>query len=251
MAALVLIFVAGVVPHARALRKRGVTEQRRKQLERIVSDFRTAIYTWRGKHDIKAARSVLERLVHKHEMDAAVFDLAVLYTEQRNYKQALECYRDIFTRPHGWHSTQETDPSALGAYVDVARKVGAPSDAELGDKLILRYYRPLGDNPPLIVDYSQPAAIHAYACAARALMGHAVAMAEEAVRTLPNDGMLRWIAGTVLFDARRLPEAKRQFLLAEKIGGLSGAETRIIDQHLLQLNATAPANGEWPKASRG
>jgi hypothetical protein len=39
--------------------------------------------------------------------------------------------------------------------------------------------------------------------------------------------------------------------LAEKIGGLSGAETRIIDQHLLQLNATAPANGEWPKASRG
>jgi tetratricopeptide (TPR) repeat protein len=255
-ACLVMVVAPAMGRQGHSTTKSRISAQARSRNERILGDYETAIHTWKSQHDLVRARGLLEDLVRKREMEPAVFDLAPLCAEQKDNKAALEYYRDAFVRPHRWHSSEETNPVTLGAYMDLARTAGAQADVQWVEHAILRRYRPLGGAPDLAPTSSDSATIHAYACAARALMTrgeheNGIAMAEEAAKTKPNDAAIQWIAGMVLFDANKAPEAKLHLLAAKRIGGLGGRQTRLLDLRLVHLHGVTPAETAKAEAKSG
>lgn len=218
------------------------TAIRRAQLESFNEEYKTALRIWHVGHDPKTAAALFKGMVARHEIvPLATARLAEIYVEMGDDAQALQWFRAIYVLPHTWRSSDEGNLWMLGAYVDAARRLGQSRDVAAGERLILQNYHPAGDSPPLTWDPSSPKSVHAYACAARALYRgenfNGVDMALEAVSADPDDAVIRWIAGTVLFDAGKTRESVEQYRAAIRLGGLDDHQTNVMNMHLRQASA--------------
>lgn len=202
-----------------------------------------ALQTWKAEKNPRKAAKMLEAQRARHELvTCPISDLAEMYRDASEYHKALEVYRSIYVYPHKWSSTEEQNLTTIGEYIAVARKVGARSDVLRGDRLVLKYYRPLGQSPVLEPPDEGFNTLDAYANAAlsenRGEHRNGVKQAAMAVSERPRDGLLRWLLGSALFDAQRLPEAKSHFLIAHRLGGLDAERERLMDGWMLDLVLT-------------
>ncbi len=205
------------------------------------ADTNRVFRVWKDQHNPKRAAEMMQAMIARREFFPA-WTLAEAYTDAGEYAQALEAYRSIFVYPHEWSSTEEHNLGTIDAYRQMARKLGAGKDVAHANDLLLKYYTPLGNEPPLFPPDSKPKTIEAFVdmilAYNRGAHNNGVAYAERAVAARPNDPVFQWIAGDIDFDARHLPQAKAHFLIAHKLGGLDKGSRNRMDLDMIDLQTT-------------